>query len=252
MDGLVKGVSVLDDESKKTMLQSKVWIWKKLNYIWTWRFQIQSLCKYTKNGFPGLQPVSLSQKNINLMEYEPYMVSWKADGMRYIVYIHDGEVYAFDRDNEVFEIENLAFVTKDGSPMMETLVDTEVIIDKTEVNGVMVDRARMLIYDIMRFNVSFSFFYFGDYYFQGVNVMKEKFSKRFEIIKHEIIDRRNAAFQTGRLRYEDQIMSVRRKDFWPLDVTYKLFENEFVKHVGHEIDGLIFQPQRKVRLLWKI
>ncbi|CAI2314212.1 unnamed protein product [Caenorhabditis sp. 36 PRJEB53466] len=215
MDGLVSEVRLCEDEGKKSMLRAK----------------IQQLCKYTKSGFPGLQPVSLSRKNIALLENEPYMVSWKADGMRYIVYINNGEVYAFDRDNEVFELENLDFVMKNGSPLMDTLVDTEVIIDKAEVRGEMVDRARMLIYDIMRFN--------------NFNVMKERFDKRFEIIKTEIIDPRNEAFKSGRLRAENQIMSVRRKDFWLVASTYKLFEPQFVQNVGHEIDGLIFQPKRR-------
>ncbi|CAA99765.2 mRNA guanylyltransferase [Caenorhabditis elegans] len=214
MDGLIRGVKVCEDEGKKSMLQAK----------------IKNLCKYNKQGFPGLQPVSLSRGNINLLEQESYMVSWKADGMRYIIYINDGDVYAFDRDNEVFEIENLDFVTKNGAPLMETLVDTEVIIDKVEINGAMCDQPRMLIYDIMRFN--------------SVNVMKEPFYKRFEIIKTEIIDMRTAAFKTGRLKHENQIMSVRRKDFYDLEATAKLFGPKFVQHVGHEIDGLIFQPKK--------
>lgn len=214
MDGLVNGVTHCEDAGKKSILQSK----------------IQELCKYNRSGFPGLQPVSLSRDNINLLEQESYMVSWKADGMRYIVYINDGEVYAFDRDNEVFEIENLDFVGHDG-PLNGTLVDTEVIIDKVEVDGIVQNQPRMLIYDIMRF--------------MGVNVMKEPFSKRFEIIKNEIIDKRNNAFKSGRLRHDKQIMSVRRKDFYLLEATSKLFEPKFVQHVGHEIDGLIFQPKYK-------
>lgn len=212
MDGLVEGVRVCEDAGKKSILQAK----------------IQELCKYNKQGFPGLQPVSLSRDNINCFEVEPYMVSWKADGMRYIVYINDGEVYAFDRDNEVFEIDNLDFVNKDGSPLNGTLVDTEVIIDKVQEHGFVTNRPRMLIYDIMRIG--------------GVNVMKEPFTKRFEIIKTEIIDKRSAAFKAGRARRDRQIMSVIRKDFYDLIATAKLLGPEFVQKVGHEIDGLIFQP----------
>uniref|UniRef100_A0A8R1I099 mRNA-capping enzyme n=1 Tax=Caenorhabditis japonica TaxID=281687 RepID=A0A8R1I099_CAEJA len=212
MDGLVAGVRVCEDAGKKSMLQAK----------------IQQLCKFTKKGFPGLQPVSLSRKNIELLEKEPYMVSWKADGMRYIVYIHEDEVYAFDRDNEVFEIDNLDFVSVKGIPLKDTVVDTEVIIDRSEVNGVVQNCARMLIYDVMRFN--------------NFNVMKEPFSKRFEIIKAEIIRGREFAFRDGKLNKEKQMMSVRRKDFYLLEATYKLFQDDFKKCVGHEIDGLIFQP----------
>ncbi|ULU10947.1 hypothetical protein L3Y34_014870 [Caenorhabditis briggsae] len=212
MDGLVKGARHVEDPGKKSILQAK----------------IQELCKWSKQGFPGLQPVSLSRDNINCFEKEPYMVSWKADGMRYIVYINDGEVYAFDRDNEVFEIDNLDFVNNDGSPLKGTVVDTEVIIDKVEEHGILRDHPRMLIYDVMRIG--------------GFNVMKEPFSKRFKIISTEIIDKRDAGFRSGKLRRERQTMSVRRKDFYVLETTWKLFERKFVKNVGHEIDGLIFQP----------
>lgn len=44
---------------------------------------VQSMCGWEGNGFPGSQPVSMDQKNINLLHTEPYRVSWKADGTRF-------------------------------------------------------------------------------------------------------------------------------------------------------------------------
>lgn len=52
------------------------------------------MCGWEGNGFPGSQPVSMDQKNINFLHREPYHVSWKADGTRYMflkVVIHRGE-----------------------------------------------------------------------------------------------------------------------------------------------------------------
>lgn len=47
------------------------------------RNRIKTLTRYPKSGFPGCQPVSLNQSNIRHLK-KPYMVSWKADGTRYV------------------------------------------------------------------------------------------------------------------------------------------------------------------------
>ncbi|CAI5438289.1 unnamed protein product [Caenorhabditis angaria] len=213
MDGLVKGVTIVEDMSIKSMLRAK----------------IKAFCKYERDGFPGLQPVSLSRKNMSMLENEPYMVSWKADGMRYMVLIFGkDEVYAFDRDNEVFQIQGLDFPAKNGGYLKNTLVDSEMIIDKVNMNGKIRDVPRLLIYDIIRY--------------QDINMMKEKFTTRSDCIRKEIIEVRNQAILKNQINKERQPMSVRIKDFWQMEGVSKLFEPKFVENVGHEIDGLIFQP----------
>lgn len=37
-----------------------------------------------RSGFPGAQPVSMDRQNINFLEHNPYKVSWKADGTRWV------------------------------------------------------------------------------------------------------------------------------------------------------------------------
>lgn len=66
MDGLVKDVYYVTDNSKKALLQGR----------------IKHLCNARRDGFPGLQPVSLKRDNIKLLAEQKYLVSWKADGMR--------------------------------------------------------------------------------------------------------------------------------------------------------------------------
>ncbi|VDK64725.1 unnamed protein product, partial [Cylicostephanus goldi] len=72
MDGLVRNVNLVTDSVKRKMLQGK----------------IKELCGAKRDGFPGLQPVSLERSreadNMKLLAQRPYMVSWKADGMRYL------------------------------------------------------------------------------------------------------------------------------------------------------------------------
>jgi len=54
------------------------------------------------------------------------MVSWKADGTRYLMYINGrDQVYMLDRDNSVFRIRNLTFPhrKKLHENLTSTLVD---------------------------------------------------------------------------------------------------------------------------------
>lgn len=97
---------------------------------------VQSMCGWGGSGFPGSQPVSMDQKNINFLHLEPYRVSWKADGTRFalslslspslwfhfflrifvlqpfrymMLVLQENEIYFFDRDNSCFQVEGLRF-----------------------------------------------------------------------------------------------------------------------------------------------
>ncbi|XP_072498904.1 mRNA-capping enzyme isoform X2 [Notamacropus eugenii] len=109
-------------------------------------------CGWEGSGFPGAQPVSMDKQNIKLLEQNPYKVSWKADGTRYMMLI-DGtnEVFMIDRDNSVFHVSNLEFPFRKDLRihLSNTLLDGEMIVDK--VNGQVVPR--YLIYDIIKFNL---------------------------------------------------------------------------------------------------
>ncbi|XP_078799034.1 mRNA-capping enzyme isoform X2 [Oryzias latipes] len=112
----------------------------------------QKMAEWDKSGFPGAQPVSMDRQNLNFLSQNPYKVSWKADGTRYMMVINGkDEVYMLDRDNSVFHIANLEFpFRKDPRVhLSNTLLDGEMIIDK--VNGQPVPR--YLIYDIIKFNL---------------------------------------------------------------------------------------------------
>lgn len=109
MEG-VPGVTLFKEHSKMLDLQKKV----------------QRMCEWKKKGFPGCQPVTMDTKNYKLLKQKPYMVSWKADGMRYLMLI-DGqnEVYFFDRDNNVFKVSNLTFLFRKNlrEHLRDTLLD---------------------------------------------------------------------------------------------------------------------------------
>lgn len=64
-------------------------------------------------AFPGSQPVSLDKTNLELLEREDYLVSWKADGTRYMMLIwiinQRQRVFMVGRDNTYFEIAYFRF-----------------------------------------------------------------------------------------------------------------------------------------------
>lgn len=44
------------------------------------KFSAGGLC--CSSGFPGSQPVSMDNSNLQMLKHKPYKVSWKADGTR--------------------------------------------------------------------------------------------------------------------------------------------------------------------------
>ena len=86
---------------------------------------IQQPCACTcRGGFPGGQPVSLDRQNVHLLGDggRAYLVSWKADGTRYVCYMDErGGVFMLDRDNTVFHVDHLDFVRRFKDPAATTL-----------------------------------------------------------------------------------------------------------------------------------
>ncbi|XP_046441856.1 mRNA-capping enzyme-like [Daphnia pulex] len=174
--------------------------------------RIKSLTGFTSSGFPGCQPVSMDKKNIKLLE-NPYMVSCKADGTRYMLYIMgQGQVYFIDRDNAVFQIEGVSFFSShiDKHHLVNTLVDGEMVIDKA--NG-------------MRHPL-----------------FQEHFTIRYRTILEEIIEPRVVAMKSGRIIREREPIGIEQKEFLPVAATFTLLGEKFMTQLQHEADGLVFQP----------
>uniref|UniRef100_A0AC35TXA8 mRNA-capping enzyme mRNA 5'-triphosphate monophosphatase mRNA guanylyltransferase n=1 Tax=Rhabditophanes sp. KR3021 TaxID=114890 RepID=A0AC35TXA8_9BILA len=202
---------------------------------------IKEYCRFQKPDrhgapeFPGAQPVSLEcspkQNNLSVLANEDYMVSWKADGLRYLVLIvGEGEIYAFDRDNIVYRLEKLRFPGRKGGHVKDTLVDAECIIEevKDPKNGQVTKIPRMLIYDIIRFGET--------------EIMKCDYRMRMSCIRNELINPRKVAIEKGFLDRSKEELSIRWKEFYELSTIPKLLSPKFTSNLGHEIDGLIFQP----------
>jgi len=188
---------------------------------------VKQMCETHLSGFCGAQPVSMTQENMNMLCEKPFMVSWKADGARYLMLIKDrNQVYMLDRDNAVFQIRNLDFPLRKNleEHLKNTLVDGELIVDEVEGRKI----PRYLIYDIIKF--------------QNEPVGKCGFKVRLGCIRREIIEPRNDKTRRGMLNRSNEPFSLRAKDFWDVRQACELLGDKFSKMVSHEVDGLIFQP----------
>jgi hypothetical protein len=53
--------------------------------------------------------------------------------------------------------------------------------------------------------------------------------------------------KSGRIIREREPIGIRRKDFWDVPQTASLLGERFTKKLGHEPDGLVFQPIEEVK-----
>lgn len=56
----------------------------------------------------------------------------------------------------------------------------------------------------------------------------------------------------GRIDKQREPFSVREKCFWEVSQAKKLLEPKFTKGLGHEPDGLIFQPCQDVNAIFHL
>jgi mRNA-capping enzyme len=82
--------------------------------------------------------------------------------------------------------------------------------------------------------------------YDGKDVSKLAFyPDRYSIIEKEIMAGRHRAMKEGRIIREKEPFSVRLKEFWDVTQTGSLLSEKFAKQLGHEPDGLVFQPDKE-------
>ncbi|CAB3231409.1 unnamed protein product [Arctia plantaginis] len=211
----VEGVKPFDTQPRLSEVQKKA----------------QLYCRWNTTGFPGSQPVSMQRSNLWKLHEKPYRVSWKADGVRFMMLIDgEDEVYMLDRDNCAFKVPNLKFFHRSDlrKHLTNTLLDGEMVID--ELDGKKIPR--YLCYDIICLD--------------GNDVSKMAFyPTRLNIIEKEIVNPRLKAMEAGLIIKHHEPFSVRLKQFWELPMSRQLLGEKFAKQLLHEPDGLIFQPAKE-------
>lgn len=187
-------------------------------------------CGFRRKGFPGSQPVSMDIENVRNLTREHHVVSWKADGTRYMLVIMGKDrVYFLDRDNTVFKAEGVSFPRPDQlhEHLSDTVLDGEMVIDIVQGQNV----PRFLIYDIICF--------------EGKPIREKDFGDRVRCINKNIIGARRNAHQRQIVNIDNEPFRVRMKEFYDVTAAEKFFGEKFQSQISHEVDGLIFQPSKK-------
>uniref|UniRef100_A0ACD5WAL3 Uncharacterized protein n=1 Tax=Avena sativa TaxID=4498 RepID=A0ACD5WAL3_AVESA len=183
--------------------------------------------------FPGSHPVSLNSDNLQLLRQRYYYATWKADGTRYMMLIMRDGCFLIDR-NFCFRRVQMRFPHRnlnEGGLHSMTLIDGEMIIDTIPDSGL---KRRYLAYDLMALD--------------SVSKTKLPFAERWRLLQDEIIRPRYSEkeqFESGAktnpiYRYDMELFSARRKDFWLLSTAKKVLKG-FIPSLCHDADGLIFQ-----------
>ena len=205
---------------------------------------------YERLVFPGSQPVSLDLVNMKGLTARPYLVTWKADGTRYLVFIMPHATYLLDRAFNVRRLQ-MRWPTPArkppppgegappppppplvGPPHVCTLLDGELVIDEDLTTGVRT--RRFLAYDCLAIN--------------SKPLVGLPFTDRYRAIEEGLIaprSRERDAFMQRRpgcvYDYGGELMRVRRKEFWPVGAARSIL-SKFIPRLSHESDGLILQP----------
>jgi mRNA-capping enzyme len=200
--------------------------------LWSCLAETGSEFMLRRSNFPGSQPVSLTNSNVSLLKDIPYYVTWKADGMRYLLLLMRDGVYLIDRKFSVRRVQ-MRFplpVSQGIKTHHATLLDGEMVIDRDSKSGKYI--RRYLAYDCITLN--------------SEKIGHIPFKKRLDCISSHIIDPRTFFFSEAgpkkSYQIDRELFSIRLKQFYPLAQTKELLE-KFIPSLCHESDGLIFQPK---------
>ena len=148
---------------------------------------------------------------------------------RYLMLIDkENKIYMLDNGDNLFTIGHIQFPydVMCTSHLKDTLVDGELVIDNVDGSA----KPQFLINDIITYN--------------GENVSNKPFPDRLLFISQSIVDIRNEAIRKDRLKNTMEPFSVRSKPFFGLSAVNRLLSPEFLASVPHEVDGLIFVPEK--------
>lgn len=114
------------------------------------RSKINEMLKWKRRGFPGCNPVSLTNHNIKNLFTKDYLICEKTDGVRYFLFIASNTTFLIDRNYEIFKNDMHIPTIEDLSKKQQlTLLDGELVEDiiYNEKTGVEEKKIVYLIYD---------------------------------------------------------------------------------------------------------
>ncbi|SOV24887.1 RNA guanylyltransferase [Plasmodium sp. DRC-Itaito] len=114
------------------------------------RSKINEMLKWKRRGFPGCNPVSLTNHNIKNLFTKDYLICEKTDGVRYFLFIASNTTFLIDRNYEIFKNDMHIPTLEDLSKKQQlTLLDGELVEDiiYNKKTGVEEKKIVYLIYD---------------------------------------------------------------------------------------------------------
>ena len=199
----------------------------------TLRRSINGICDETIKGktiFPGSNPVSLHSKNIELLKDNRYAATYKSDGVRYFLYAYQGKCYLIDRKYKITQVK-VHLVRRDGTPLMNTLLDGELVEDKrkdpdAEKHGK--HNIHFLIFDVLCF--------------EDLNLCNNTWDTRMDYSKKGVVQFRRLFFEKHPELIMDEDFDIEEKRQWPLNEIMDLRDYINSPYIDHETDGVILTP----------
>lgn len=94
------------------------------------RNKINTMLNWKKKGFPGSNPVSLTNFNVNNIFKNDYIICEKTDGVRYFLFVASGTTFFIDRNYTIFKNDIHIPMKEDLSKQQQlTLLDGELVED---------------------------------------------------------------------------------------------------------------------------
>jgi mRNA guanylyltransferase len=126
--------------------------------LYTMRNEVAQLLDKKNTSFPGAQPVSFARRHIEELAQQDYYVCEKSDGMRYLLYLTEGDKgeeihYLIDRKNDYWYIPDahltlhLPQENNIEGFHVGTLIDGELVLDKVPGEADLVPR--FLVFDCL-------------------------------------------------------------------------------------------------------
>jgi len=213
--------------------------------------------------FRGSQPVSLERHHLEDLRRDDYLVTWKADGVRYILVATVFGVFLLNRANQVRRIQvRIPWIPgrspKDTAPCKLSdfeqvplaILDGELVADEDRERGRF--RLNYLAYDLIEACVD------GNRADPSARsqVADMPFRDRWAMIDSQVLRWRSLEKNTlaymhqkhpspalARYDYSLEVVRVVRKEFWELPRAGWVLRS-FVPKLTHECDGLIYQGAR--------
>ena len=198
----------------------------------TLRRSINEICgaDKVKPVFPGSNPVSLHKGNLDLLRDKRYAATYKSDGVRYFLYAYEGKCYLIDRKYKITKV-NIHLVKRNGTPLMNTLLDGELVEDKykdpeAEKHGK--HNIHFLIFDVLCF--------------EGLNLCSNTWDTRMDYSKKGVVQFRRIFFEKNPELIMDEDFDIEEKRQWPLSEIMDLRDYINSPDIDHETDGVILTP----------